>query len=127
MSKRNACIAAIIICGTLFYTAGMGLLCAASGAQVVTGTGWRAISATLEPRSHVRLACPRSTHGTDFDAATLAPFTLTQGRWVDGGEAMVFYARYRVALARPSQHYGLDRIDFTSYARRVAVEIICES
>lgn len=113
-------------------TAAMVALCAAlalagkASAEVVRGEGWLAVGATLAPSSHVRLSCPQGWQGTGFDVAGERPFAPARGQWIDGGEAMAFYLRYRIALARPSQTYGLSAVAFKSYARAVAVEVICE-
>lgn len=101
---------------------------AKASATVVVGSGWRAVSATLGPREHVRLTCPKGYRGTGFDAAQTRPFTLARGQWIDGGESMRFDINgKRIAVARPSQTFGLSSVAFKSYARAVDVEVICES
>jgi hypothetical protein len=127
MSRTNQGRVALVLVAVALLIAAMVCAAKASASEVVRGEGWQAISATLAPRAHVRLTCPAGWRGTGMDVATVRPsFALAHGVWIDGGEAMAFYARYRVALARPSQTYGLSAVAFKSYMRTVAVEVICE-
>lgn len=92
-----------------------------------SGRAWSAVSWNLAPHKHVRLACPKNLPGVALDVAARDPFQLTNSGWGDGGELYRWtVGRDIVATARPSQTYGLDRVDFRSYRRPVAVEIICE-